>query len=689
MRTRMRGMPALVLAVAIATGCSSESTTPSPGLTLSPTTATVTAGGAAVAFTATLTGSTATIDWSISPAVGTLSATTGASTSYTPPATVASATTVTLTATAGTFTATATITVNPPPAPTLTVSPTTATVTAGGAAAAFTATLTGSTATINWSLSPVVGTLSAATGASTSYTPPGTVASATTVTLTATAGALTATATITVNPAAAPTLSVSPTTATVTAGGTAVPFAATLTGSSATINWTLSPSLGTLSSATGTSTSYSPPGSVGSPQSVTLTATAGTLTATATITVNPGGGGTITVAGTVLLDDGTPLASAPVRINPGGHAATTAANGTFSIPGVTTPYDLSAINPAEKVAVVYVGLTRTNPTAIVPTRGAAPPFANQATISGAVESNTGCRAAMAPCLSFLGFGSSLASGTGLDIPSIGYSISLGWDGAASFQGTLHLLQSSTNTMTDVTSYWYGAKTGVNVTNGGTTTENWGSSSVASLPAATLGGTGTVASGYTVQGANLLLELPNVTLPATSCVPPAGPPCAAGAYTVDAPNVAGATLAGLVFAQGPNGESVFTQRRGGTPNATNFNYDIQAAPSLQAPANNATGTTTSTAFSWTPFAGGVHTVVFDPVVTTNPQYYVYTAGTSTTIPNLAAASASVALPAGAAYDWGVTGVAPVASVDAWAGASGPPIANPYTVGSSQGFTFTTQ
>ncbi len=388
------------------------------------------------------------------------------------------------------------------------MSPTTATVTAGGAAAPFTATLTGSTATINWSLSPATGTLSTATGTTTNYTPPATVASATTVTLTATAGTLTATATITVNPAGAATLTVSPTTATVTAGGAAAPFTATLTGSTATINWSLSPATGTLSAATGASTNYTPPASVGGVTTVTLTATAGTLTATATITVNPSGGGTITVNGTVLLDDGTPLASAPVRIDPGSHTATTAANGTFSISGVTTPYDLAAINAVEKVAVVYVGLTRTNPTVVVPTRGAVQPplLPRSATISGTVESNTGCRAGTDPCKSDLEFVSSVTGGSGTANPATGlYSFTPRWDGVASFQGSLHLFQTRTNATTQAKSFWYGAKTGVSVTDGGTTTENWGPSSVTALPPATLSGTGTVAPGYTVLTASLMLE----------------------------------------------------------------------------------------------------------------------------------------------------------------------------------------
>jgi hypothetical protein len=76
----------------------------------------VTAGGSGNGFTATLTGATDTINWTLTPSTGrgSISPATGVNTTYTPPASVASATTVTLTATAGTLTDSVTITINPP-----------------------------------------------------------------------------------------------------------------------------------------------------------------------------------------------------------------------------------------------------------------------------------------------------------------------------------------------------------------------------------------------------------------------------------------------------------------------------------------------------------------------------------------------------------------------------------------------
>jgi hypothetical protein len=82
---------------------------------VAPKTATRTAGGPAVAFTATLSGgATGPIEWTLDPSgVGSLSATTGAATSYTPPDAVVATTVVTVTATAGLLSDSATVTVNP------------------------------------------------------------------------------------------------------------------------------------------------------------------------------------------------------------------------------------------------------------------------------------------------------------------------------------------------------------------------------------------------------------------------------------------------------------------------------------------------------------------------------------------------------------------------------------------------
>lgn len=107
----------LLLVIGACSQTSEPEPEPNPSLSVTPATATVTAGGAAQTFTATLQDSSETITWSLDPAVGTIDATSGATTTYTPPATLAATTTVTLTATAGTLSDAAVITVEPEAGP--------------------------------------------------------------------------------------------------------------------------------------------------------------------------------------------------------------------------------------------------------------------------------------------------------------------------------------------------------------------------------------------------------------------------------------------------------------------------------------------------------------------------------------------------------------------------------------------
>jgi hypothetical protein len=94
---------------------------------------------------------------------------------------------------------------------------------------------------------------------------------------------------LTQTPAKTPTLAISPGSATLTAGTGSAGFTATLTDSTSAISWAISPDLGSLSSTSGTSTTYSPPATVSSATAVTLTASSsGAASVTATINVNPG-----------------------------------------------------------------------------------------------------------------------------------------------------------------------------------------------------------------------------------------------------------------------------------------------------------------------------------------------------------------------------------------------------------------
>ncbi len=186
----------LALLVALA-GCPSSNQ--ALGVSISPAAATVTAGDAGVTFMAALSGVSGAISWSVE-GYGSVSPLSGATTLYTPPIQVAATTSALVVATAGSFEGVAEVTVNPA-VPALLVNPSTVTVVADGGAVEFTATLVDTTGIPVWILTGP-GTLSASEGATTSYTPPASVADTTISYLTAElgTGSVTGVAVITIEP---------------------------------------------------------------------------------------------------------------------------------------------------------------------------------------------------------------------------------------------------------------------------------------------------------------------------------------------------------------------------------------------------------------------------------------------------------------------------------------------------------
>ena len=92
----------------------------------------------------------------------------------------------------------------------------------------------------------------------------------------------------------------------------------------------------------------------------------------------------VTVKGTVISYLKRPVAGASVLI--GAASTPTGADGSFTLNDVVTPYDVSVVVGSAKLAVVYQGLTRADPTVVLPS----PDAPNRAaTITGTVT--TGAR----------------------------------------------------------------------------------------------------------------------------------------------------------------------------------------------------------------------------------------------------------------------------------------------------------
>jgi hypothetical protein len=206
-----------------------------------------------------------TVTWSMTPSVGTLTA----AGLYTAPASISANQTITITATNTANSAeTVSGTLALIPVGVSALSPATVSLQINQTQT-FTTTVTGtSNQTLNWTLSPS-GATSGSVSSAGVYTAPSTIPTSQTVTITATSAAdstKSSSAQITLIP---DTLTISPTGATLTAGQSQQ-FTATVTGTSnAFVNWTMNPSVGTLSSGG----YYTAPGTITSSQTVVITAT--------------------------------------------------------------------------------------------------------------------------------------------------------------------------------------------------------------------------------------------------------------------------------------------------------------------------------------------------------------------------------------------------------------------------------
>ncbi len=216
--------------------------------------------GQSTQFQALYGGSAISASWSINPSVGSISS----AGLYTPPSLVASSQTVTVTATdASSHTATSTITLVPIA---VTVAPSSVAI-GPNQTQQFSATLTGTTNTsVTWSISPSVGSITAA-GA---YTAPASISGQQSITVTATSvadGTKSATATLTLNPIS---VTIGPVAITLLANQTqqfsaSVFFDATNSG----VTWSINPSVGSISSVG----LYTAPATITGQQTVTVTAT--------------------------------------------------------------------------------------------------------------------------------------------------------------------------------------------------------------------------------------------------------------------------------------------------------------------------------------------------------------------------------------------------------------------------------
>ena len=450
-----------------------------------------------------------------------------------------------------------------------------------------------------------------------------------------------------------PTLTLSPQTATAVLGGPAVTFTASLSGSSSAISWTLS-GPGSIVPSGGSTAAYTPPPFGGTAVTATVTASAGGgLSASATVHV--GVPAAIDVSGRVIGSDLVPIAGINVTI--GARSALTDVDGGFTISSVSPPYDLTAVATSpKKVGVLYQGLTRRDPTILMP--GVPASTTSTGTLTGNVTGGSPLGAADE--VTRLIFGSpeipdGLVNSAQTNVVSNPYALNPSWVGPSATTGTLHVLQwrlGANNLPAAFTGY--ASTPGVNISPGGTASVDL---IMSAPPASTIGGTIHLAPSLSYFSQSLSIAFPGT--------PPTflGADAPSGSFSYPFPDVSGATATLIATALYAGSNISATQLAGISPGTTNVVVDLPTPCTAVAPADHATNVGTTTDFTWTPMTGTVYELYLLGFGT-SPSYFVMTAATSARIPDLA----SQGLGLSGSFSWNVNAFGPVASVDDLAGAA---------------------
>jgi len=448
-------------------------------------------------------------------------------------------------------------------------------------------------------------------------------------------------------------LTVLPASSTLIAGGAPLDFTATLVSASGTIAWALS-GPGSIDPSSGNVTRYTPPATVASSTTATLTATSGSLTSRATLTVNPPA--TLTVTGRVVDTVGSLVPGATVSI--GSQQATTDTAGAFSISGVTAPYDAAVvvlIGP-RTTAIVFMGLTRADPTLIAAPLNINAPDST-GTVSGSVTGGDP--------LPDDSDRSEVAWGSPDDPQTITalftenpWSMNFSWPGLAGTSGDVHALQWTPLTGIPTSYKAYGVRTGVVLPSGGTTSGV--TIAMTSPDAGTIGGGVTVPAGVNLTGKTLNIDFADgasFTVGTESS--------ASTSFDYPVPTGIGSTAS--VTAQGMSASGLgltLTQLRGIASGSTGNVVGLVAPPVPSTPPANATAVTNDTHFTWTSFVGGLHIVAITTNSSAAPDYFLITTGTSAKIPILG--TAGVVFPGATVYQWSIDAIGPWESIDAYAG-----------------------
>ena len=377
----------------------------------------------------------------------------------------------------------------------------------------------------------------------------------------------------------------------------------------------------------------------------------------------PSGGGAglvVTVTGKVVGVNGQAVGGVPVSV-PGKPSTNSDAGGNFSIANVTTPYDISVVDAANKEALVYKGLTRTDPTLLF--FGSSPGTGHTGSISGKISGGEFTPNQPATDVTNVAFASAETNGSTSTVANGQFgAINLSWYGPTATTGSLYAIQFTAGAggLPVASGYkGYGVRSGIAVNDGSTLTNQF--DTLQSVTTNQFTGTVTVPSGYTLGFKAVYARVSQ-----SAVIDLFAEINANASMSYYAPGIPGATLMLEAYATKAGGGTAVFWKTGLATAATGVSITLVAPPEVSLPVNAATGVDTTVTFSWTAMTGGVHLVVFEGAGST-PTYFVLTSGTSATIPNMK--PFGLGLPASTSYSWFVYGFGPFGSVDAAAGSAG--------------------
>lgn len=363
---------------------------------------------------------------------------------------------------------------------------------------------------------------------------------------------------------------------------------------------------------------------------------------------------TIMVSGFVKDIDGEPIAGVPVIIK-GKAPVTTDANGAFTVSSVSKPYEARVIFSTDQTAIVYQGLTRSDPTLLYLSVTS---NWKSASISGFVPPAAGKVTKV-----FFTSGT-MTSSTVADPGTGSYYLYVNWKGAAnSLTGALRVLRWTENTSGIPTEYdAYDFEENLTVSVGGTFSNNNFANFIDPPEQNISGSIVRPTLSYVLSSKALFLffgDAAGIFL---------GQEWGGGLsdnFSYVVPSITGVTFGVNATASlnaTPTNRYTKYHKRGITGGSSGITINLASSPQLNIPAHNGSGIDTTTQFLWTMGSGGGICVLkmYPTNPGTGPSFNIFTANNSSSIPNLA--PQGLGLPSNTSYTWRVEQLFPVSSID---------------------------